>query len=202
MSTETYFIGDVHGRADMLARMISLIESRGAAAVVLLGDYINKGPSGAQVVQYLIDYRGPLQMFPLLGNHEEALLTVLDSRDVRPFLRMSGAPTIRSYVGRPVGPDVFADFAASIPWSHVEFFRALPRRFERGDIIASHRPIKPGRRFRVSAHARVGETPVIGPKHAQIDTGCGESGGRLTAFAWPSRNFVQVGAGDAVFHEA
>jgi serine/threonine protein phosphatase 1 len=133
----------------------------------------------------------------LAGNHELVLLGALDSGDMVPFLKMGGATTIRSYLGRPVRPDVRADFRAHLPEEHVDCLRSMPTRWESDDVVAQHAPFaEPSRKFQVSAHVPVGILPRITADSAQLDTGGGDSDGtgRLTAFLWPSRDFIQVDA--------
>src|SRR5690606_26415356 len=68
-----YAIGDVHGCLDELkdaeARIAADMEAFGRAGlVVLLGDYIDRGPSSAQVVEHLIQPSGlGLRRLPLCG---------------------------------------------------------------------------------------------------------------------------------------
>lgn len=192
MIQRVIFVGDVHGNVEALLGLMDEVENRRPDSVVLLGDYINKGPHGAQVLEYLVTYAGGVAIHPLLGNHEEVFLRCLTERDVRPLLRMSGAPTIRSYVGADVGPDVSAALSNSVPDRHIEFLRSLQVTFWGDGVVASHRPLRQEGSFRVSAHVPAGLVPRISFDSAEIDTRCGETGGRLTAFEWPSREFFQV----------
>lgn len=192
MNDSIAFVGDVHGNLAALRTLIGGLSTLGVESTVLLGDYINKGPDGAGVIQYLASLQGDSRIIPLIGNHESTFLRCLESGDVRPLLRMSGAPTIRSYVGGLVGPNVFADLQSSVPQSHLDFLSSLPREYATEDLIASHFPRLRDHRFRVSAHAIVGLTPRVFADSAEIDTGCGSGRGRLTGFLWPSRRFIQV----------
>ena len=80
-----YVVGDIHGRLDLLDRLLAEIDGEIAARpprkilLVFLGDLIDRGPSSAQVVERLRSYRreGIRTVF-LLGNHEEVLLRILD----------------------------------------------------------------------------------------------------------------------------
>jgi serine/threonine protein phosphatase 1 len=192
MSDSIAFVGDVHGNRVALEALVWELSTLGVDSIVLLGDYINKGPDGAGVIQYIVSREGGPKIVPLLGNHEAIFLQCMESGDVRPLLRMSGAPTIRSYVGGPVGPDVFADLRSSVPKEHLDFLKRLPSEYVTEDIIASHFPQRRDHRFRISAHVTVGVTPRILAESAEIDTGCGSGCGRLTGLLWPSRHFIQI----------
>lgn len=194
MNLETLFVGDVHGEFDAISQLLHLAAKRGYRKVVLLGDYINKGPSGAQVIELLTSYTGEPTLVPLLGNHEEVFLRTLQSGDVRPLLRMSGAPTIRSYVGRSVGPAVFEELIQAVPPKHLDFLLSLTSEYVCDGVVASHQGGTVADAFRVSAHVPAGLLPTISLRNASIDTGCGTPGGRLTGFSWPSCRFFQVNA--------
>jgi len=83
--TVVYAIGDIHGRADLLARLLAGIraDSRHRRAqrrvVVFLGDYVNRGPECRAVVDLL---QAPglegFEVVCLMGNVEQAMLRYLD----------------------------------------------------------------------------------------------------------------------------
>jgi serine/threonine protein phosphatase 1 len=187
------FVGDVHGNVEALRGLWGELQLSDASQVVYMGDYINKGPDSAAVIEQLIEYSASGRVVLLRGNHELALLDALESRSLAAFLKMGGAATIRSYVRRPVRADVLKDFEEHFPEAHLDVLRSLSDIYESEDLIARHIPGGgDGHKFEVSAHVTVGPFPHIGSESAQIDTGCGTKDGRLTAFLWPSRGFVQV----------
>jgi serine/threonine protein phosphatase 1 len=193
MSHEIAFVGDIHGNLTALIGMGELLLSLNVRHTVFLGDYINKGDHSRQVIECLMDLEESGRATILMGNHESALIAALETGDISAFLKMGGAMTIRSYVGGRVGPDVLSEFRAALPSAHVEFIRRMPERFETDELDARHRPHEALDRFQISAHVPVGMLPLIRSSSAQLDTGCGRNiDGRLTAFLWPSRNFVQV----------
>src|SRR5215212_10948128 len=94
-----YVIGDIHGRLDLLERLLGQIDDDLAARparktlLVFVGDLIDRGPSSAQVVERLRTYRRPgVQPVFLLGNHEEVLLRILagDTSLIATWLRFGG----------------------------------------------------------------------------------------------------------------
>lgn len=193
MSTELAFVGDLHGDLRALKALWEILDRRGVPHVVFLGDYINKGPDSAGVLAELVSFEQAGRATLLAGNHEAALLDALARADLSAFLKMGGAATIRSYVGERVGADVFADFTASLPASHAEALQRMPTTFETDDFIAQHiGSPSSAAKFRVSAHVPVGDLPKIEDRSAQLDTGCGPGGGRLTALMWPELDYVQV----------
>ncbi|QTE30069.1 metallophosphoesterase [Pengzhenrongella sicca] len=192
MSLETVFVGDIHGNVEALEGLIDELDKVGAERIIFLGDFVNKGPASREVVELLLTLTSRPSVDFLRGNHEVALLHALETSDIAGLLRMGGAPTIRSYLGGNVGADVAAGLRQAVPRAHVEFLRSMAEEFVGDGWIASHEPRPDSNLFAVSAHIFTGLTPEIGPKSAHIDTGCGSTGGRLTAFFWPSRTFLQV----------
>lgn len=195
MSDKTAFVGDIHGNINALRGLIDALAARGGPHMIFLGDYINKGPRSAEVMDELITLSGAGRVTLLAGNHEEALLDAFDRADLMTFLKMGGAMTIRSYVGGKVGPDVLGDFRASFPPDHLAALRLMPQTWESDEVIARHvPPDASAQKFRISAHVPVGALPKIGYNSSQLDTGCGNESGRLTALLWPSLEYIQVDA--------
>lgn len=197
MNEHLAFVGDVHGNLDALQGILAALAEHGRPHTIFLGDYLNKGPDPAGVLEVLLSGQQAGEISLLAGNHETALLAALDTGDLAPFLKMGGATTIRSYLRRRARPDVLGDFRAHLPPEHVEALRAMPLVWESEDLVAQHAPNEtPTSKFRISAHVPVGLLPQITANSAQLDTGIGtqDKVGRLTALLWPSREFVQVDA--------
>jgi serine/threonine protein phosphatase 1 len=80
----TYVIGDVHGCYDLLSALERKIfadaaELPGRKLIIMLGDFIDRGPASAQVVSRLM--APPPNGFDricLTGNHELAMLAYAD----------------------------------------------------------------------------------------------------------------------------
>ena len=80
-----YAVGDIHGRADLLAQLQEQIVADAAGrpparqTIIYLGDYVDRGPQSPVVIDRLID--APLAGFTsihLLGNHEDIMLRFHD----------------------------------------------------------------------------------------------------------------------------
>lgn len=195
MRDTTIFVGDVHGNLAALQGMLDTLNQYQELRVIFLGDYINKGPHSAQVVELLLNIHDEPQITLLAGNHEKALLGALKENTLTAFLKMGGAMTIRSYVGGNVEGDVLHSFREHLPLDHIEMLRDMPETWESDQVIATHIPQRrTENKFSVSAHVPIGLIPRIDSRTAQLDTGCGSSDGRLTALLWPSLHYLQVDA--------
>src|ERR1044072_3953919 len=97
-----YVIGDIHGCVDELRHLIEALPLRRADSVVLLGDYIDRGPASAEVLSYLISLQaqpGGIEWIFLRGNHEDMFLSYLglDGQHGDMFLINGGKATVASY---------------------------------------------------------------------------------------------------------
>ncbi|MCV3269950.1 metallophosphoesterase family protein [Roseobacter sinensis] len=161
MSDPIYAIGDVHGRLDELQRVLALIETDGGpdAQVVLLGDYIDRGPDSRGVVQFLVDaQRAGRNWITLKGNHDRYLTRFLDDMAVSdPAVpagltwfnpRLGGDKTMASYgvdasETSPLEPVLDAARNA-VPQAHRDFLADLPVIHVTDDLVFAHAGIRPG----------------------------------------------------------
>jgi serine/threonine protein phosphatase 1 len=158
-NTRVYAIGDIHGRADLLERMETMIAADLGNApkrnvIVHLGDYIDRGLESAAVLDHLIEARsnGVERIF-LCGNHEDAMLRFLDEAEIGPmWIGNGGDATLYSYGIRPRADLPYAqrlvalqeDLRAKIPSGHLDFLRGLTRLHVEGDYLFVHAGIRPG----------------------------------------------------------
>ncbi|MCF4128454.1 metallophosphoesterase family protein [Methylobacterium sp. SyP6R] len=121
----TYAIGDIHGRADLLARLLARIEEHRAGRprrLVFLGDAVDRGPDSAEVIAILRDLQAgePEAVTCLMGNHEAMLLDAAAGTNLD-LWRLNGAgPTLASYgVTQPCDlPAEIVAWIAALPTLH------------------------------------------------------------------------------------
>lgn len=159
--TRVYAIGDIHGYCDKLSRMRRAIDDDlartdppGTVYEIYLGDYIDRGPDSAGVVDHLLQLGerddGVERRF-LCGNHDVGLLTFLRDPGFGPlWLQWGMEPTIQSY---DVDPDmIYRDgFEAvrdaldqAMPQAHKDFYHRLAPVTQTGDYVFVHAGIRPG----------------------------------------------------------
>lgn len=155
MSGRTVAIGDIHGDLESFERLLAKLPPLDAGdTLVLLGDYIDRGPRSAEVIARVRELAalGPMKVVTLRGNHEDAWLRIVDEGWFEFILpRGNGClDTLRSFQGR-VGQNVEApdadDFqlmerGAFLPPDVVEWMRALPLFYEDDHAIYVHAGLK------------------------------------------------------------
>jgi len=130
-----FVIGDIHGCFDKLRALMDKIPINDSSdQLIFIGDYIDRGSSSLEVVDYLIDLKNrlPGTIF-LKGNHEDMLESYLDGSDRFTYLLNGGQRTLDAYLNRPNNPEGFP-----VPAAHLEFFDALRLYYQTDDYIFVH----------------------------------------------------------------
>jgi serine/threonine protein phosphatase 1 len=141
MSEKLFAIGDIHGRLDKLVLLMDrIVFEPKRDRIVFLGDYIDRGPSSRQTIDFLIRLKNtcPKAVF-LKGNHEQMLQDYLSGKDRAVFLANGGRQTIRSYREKSSG-----DLEAILPDEHLRFFRNLLLYWETENFIFVHAGLREG----------------------------------------------------------
>lgn len=154
-----YAIGDIHGRSDLLARMITLITNdhaargRVPARLVLLGDVIDRGPNSARLVEWCKVLTGDSDRFIVLrGNHEAMMVGALagDLELLEFWLGQGGRETLASW-GLP--DDLLDDGASyrlmrearrAVGSGTLSWMSSLPVMDRHGAYAFVHAGIRPG----------------------------------------------------------
>lgn len=149
---EPFFaIGDIHGRDDLLARLLPLMQDRAPGIrQVFVGDYIDRGEESAQVLRRLHEMQSadPQKVICLKGNHEDMLLNFLDApaRSGPRWMRYGGLQTMASFrVGAA------SESASEETWNEVRdmlrlamggkletWLRELPTLWQTGNVAVLH----------------------------------------------------------------
>jgi serine/threonine protein phosphatase 1 len=220
MSDLLAVVGDVHGDATRLELMLSALRGR-RGRVIFVGDYVDRGPQSAQVLELLAStVDAPDARVTLLaGNHESELVHYLETGDFVRYAAIGGMATIRAYVKKARG-DVHRQFRKAFPERHERLIRSMATHYESDSLLVSHAgfdPANPNVRSReamvdgrfpdlLARDDHVLPRPIVVCGHyiqnsgrpfdrgglVCVDTGCGSIGGPLTAFLMPEREYVAV----------
>jgi serine/threonine protein phosphatase 1 len=123
MTERIIAIGDIHGCARALEALLQTIQPTANDLVIPLGDVVDRGPDSKQVVEILLQLRNACQLRPVLGNHEEMLLSVLvRNQPPHTWIQCGGTSTLDSYG--------FDGDLRVIPDEHVEFLKSFENAVE------------------------------------------------------------------------
>ena len=116
MAQRVIAIGDIHGCLAALDAVLDAIAIEPSDSLILLGDFVDRGPDSAGVIGRLIELRERCFLFTIMGNHDELMLDVIEESTWKlgQWLMYGGVQTMRSY-----GTDKVSD----IPKEHVDFLR-------------------------------------------------------------------------------
>jgi len=212
LTEKIFAIGDIHGCFDKLCALMDKIKIDHDKDILLfLGDYIDRGNSSFDVVEYLIDLKKHFQKIIFLkGNHEKMLEEYLSGKNRLDYLIYGGQQTIESYMrrSRTAGSPL-------IPQEHLDFFKSLSLYYETDDFIFVHAGLRENIPFEMQDPAdflwirkdfvhsdfdfgkRVvfGHTPyaepLVEPNKIGIDTGA-VYGNKLTCVELPALLFYNV----------
>jgi serine/threonine protein phosphatase 1 len=133
-----FAIGDIHGRLDLFERALRAIAARAVGAtptVVCLGDYVDRGPESAGVVERLIELEGP-DFVCLKGNHEAMMIEAFGAGrhgSMSLWKSNGGIETLESYGG-----------VRGVPPAHLAWMRTLPLWWTDSRRYYVHAGVEPG----------------------------------------------------------
>ena len=116
-------IGDIHGHLNALETLVELVSLKEDDTLVTLGDYVDRGPDSAGVIEWLIKKFDNGQLIPLLGNHDQMMLWARHSGSFS-WEECGGDATLASYgVTEPEEP------LKIVPQRHWDFLDNSCRKF-------------------------------------------------------------------------
>lgn len=156
-----YAIGDIHGRADLLHRLMELLREdigrgqyEGRPILVFLGDYVDRGFQSRDVLNVLLgEHMSPFETYFLKGNHEAAMVQFLSDPGVGPrWAEYGGIETLVSYGVKPPRArtnleewrQAAADLNSVLPHEHRHFLENLDLSVRIGDYVFVHAGVRPG----------------------------------------------------------
>lgn len=118
--SRTVAIGDVHGCASELLTLLERLDVTSDTTLTFVGDYIDRGPHGRQVIDIVLETAQRCKVVALMGNHEWMFCDFLFKRNVETaglFIFNGGGTTLGSYA--------CGDGDFSVPEAHIAFLEGL-----------------------------------------------------------------------------
>lgn len=200
-------IGDIHGCARALDRLLELACPGDDTTIVVLGDAVDRGPQTPEVTEQLIRLQAAGRLVFLMGNHEELLLAArFDSGAFERWLAFGGRAVLHAYGSFDAIPpehwrfwESAADFweTASAIFVHANLQPGVPLAEQRGEWLrwrplTGDEPPHPSGRTVIAGHTRQRSgCPWTFPGWICIDTAAC-AGGWLTGLWLPTFRFVQT----------
>jgi len=152
MAGRTIAIGDIHGDFDALQTLLAKLPELDAEdTLVFLGDYVDRGPHSAEVIDLIrheLPKRTKAQIKALRGNHEDGWIRVFDGGWPEFVIPANNGclATYRSFVKKPFSegdfmePEEFAVMqnASFLPADVLAWLRDLPFWYEDEHAIYVH----------------------------------------------------------------
>ena len=141
----TFAVPDLHGRHDLLLAALDAIQARApSGTVVFLGDYIDRGPGAADILERLM--AGPpagWRWVCLKGNHEAMMALALhDPERLDWWMENGGDATVGSYEGRRELIARHLRWIEALPMIHVDAHRVFVHAGVEGAIPLDRQPDK------------------------------------------------------------
>jgi Calcineurin-like phosphoesterase len=140
-----WVIGDIHGRLDLLDALLARLDTE--TRLVFVGDYLDRGPQSAQVIDRLIGLQFQERAICLTGNHEAMFLGFIDAPERGGgWLRAGGVATLASYgvhgvsewAGLEQRLEAHLALMQMLPLDHLAFLTSLKSAYLSGNVLASH----------------------------------------------------------------
>jgi len=140
----TLAVGDIHGCLDLFDHLLDFVEyDHGKDRLIVLGDYIDRGPDSAGVIDRMIDLGKGDHVVALRGNHEVMMQSArTDSEAGQMWMSYGGEETLRSYL--PAEQAVRLKDLTRVPPEHWHFLNKTCVPFwETGDHLFVHAGMNP-----------------------------------------------------------
>ena len=93
-----FAIGDIHGCFTALRNLVSSIQVQPDDVLITLGDYVDRGPQSAAVLDWLIAFQRQNKLVALRGNHDIMMLEARKGGEaLERWLKEGGDATLASY---------------------------------------------------------------------------------------------------------
>jgi len=131
-----FVIADIHGCCRTFRQLLfKQIELTRDDSLILLGDYIDRGPDSKGVIDTIIELQQTgYAIHPILGNHEHLFLKAIYLTGMQDWLDFGGRATLKSYG---------VEHPEEITFEHIEFLRKRPDHY----ITDSHVFVHAGLNF-------------------------------------------------------
>jgi len=149
----TFVVGDVHGRADLMERVLEQLDAEIGALrlesprLIFVGNLIDHGPSSARVVSRMreLTIEFPGNVVCLLGSHEQMLLDFIAAEGALETFRSFGVVVPDDVIDADNAQDCANALQDAIGSDTLDWIRALPTMHTSGTLHVVHAAADPRR---------------------------------------------------------
>jgi serine/threonine protein phosphatase 1 len=184
-----WIIGDIHGRLDLLDRLLEGIARFGPEQLIFVGDYIDRGPQSKGVIDRLMALGD--RAVCLMGNHELMMLNALEQMGmggspIELWYYNGGEATLQSF-----GLTSFFGFQSNMDDRYLDFIRGLQMSHvlalgREHRILVCHAGITPS----IPLEVQLSLTDYVALRQYQVDRGLDPG----DSFLWVRDGFFESDA--------
>ncbi|RTE06214.1 metallophosphoesterase family protein [Paenibacillus whitsoniae] len=144
----TLAISDIHGCAAEFKALLEKVSYKpGEDRLILLGDYVDRGPASKEVVEHVMKLVREHGAIAIKGNHDARFLEVLGETDnvtEMKFFEHGGIQTFQSFSGsKLLDIQQSKERIRATCREHIDFLRSLPLYYETETHIFVHAGLNP-----------------------------------------------------------
>ncbi|WP_061568090.1 metallophosphoesterase family protein [Caldibacillus debilis] len=145
----TLVISDIHGCLNEFLELLDLVDYQaGKDRLILLGDYVDRGPKSKEVVQKVMDLAKNDNVVVLRGNHDQRFVTLVENRNPemqKIFIKYGGLETLKSYCPFLEDNDLVGafEFIRKAYSHHIDFLKKTKLYYEDNHYIYVHAGLNP-----------------------------------------------------------
>jgi serine/threonine protein phosphatase 1 len=212
----TLAFGDIHGCSTALDALLNVVRPVPGDRLIFLGDYVDRGPDTAGVIERMLLLQQSLGAICLRGNHEVMMTRARRDRSERKnWLSVGGVQAMASYGGQEIPEEHWQFLEEKLLnyyetethiFVHANLYAELPLQDQPDDMLFWEflkGPIRhvSGKRVICGHTSQKSGVPLVYPTTVCIDTKC-YANGWLTCLDvnrekyWQSNLFGQTREGD------
>ncbi|MDB5055213.1 MAG: metallophosphoesterase [Bacilli bacterium] len=151
----TLVISDIHGCYEPFNALLEEVKySAKEDKLILIGDYVDRGPQSKEVVEQIIQMKTEGEVIVLRGNHDQRFIEIMTNKtnitDIK-FIEHGGLQTLKSYCGanfrmEDINEESIANAKKFIRRNfkhHLYFLDSLPHYYEDQSYIYVHAGLNP-----------------------------------------------------------
>jgi serine/threonine protein phosphatase 1 len=122
-----FAVGDIHGCFTTFRAMVEeKLQLRPDDTLILLGDYIDRGPGSRRVIDHIMHLEATgYNIVPLMGNHEFMMVRAMNSTEYFRLWHVNGSAATLHNFGVPLAESEDPSAVKAIPIGYIDYLKEL-----------------------------------------------------------------------------